>query len=111
MAEIAKRDLLGRDELESLVALALDEARALLAQLEAMETPPVEYMVRAYVELDRDRAFEWIHIAIDRHVTFLVGGLRTSIVYAELRKDPRWTEVMAHLEGEEAKGGAAGDVR
>jgi tetratricopeptide (TPR) repeat protein len=85
-----------------------DEARALLAQLEAMETPPVEPMVRAYVELDRDRAFEWIHIAIDRHVTFLVVGLRTSITYAELRKDPRWAEVMAHLEAEEAKGRGRG---
>ena len=28
--------------------------------------------------------------------------MRTSIVYAELRKDPRWAEVMAHLEAEEA---------
>jgi hypothetical protein len=73
-----------------------------------METPLVEPMVRAYVELDRDRAFEWIHIAIDRHVIGVVGALRTSILYAELRKDPRWAEVMAHLEAEEAKGRVGG---
>ena len=65
-------------------------------------------MVHAYAELDTDRAFEWIHKAIERHITSVIGLLRVSPVYAELRKDPRWDEVMRRLEAEEAKG-RAGD--
>jgi TolB-like protein/tetratricopeptide (TPR) repeat protein len=85
-----------------------DEARELLAELEALDEPPVESMVWAYAELDTDHAFDWIHKAIERHISSVIGLLRVSPVYSELRKDPRWDEVMRRLEAEEAKG-RAGD--
>jgi hypothetical protein len=84
------------------------EARQLLTQLEAIDNPPVEAMVYAYAELDTDRAFEWIHKAIERHITGVIGVLRLNPVYSELRKDPRWDDVMRRLEAEEAKGRSAG---
>jgi hypothetical protein len=88
------------------------EARQLLEQLESIDNPPVEHMVHTYAsldkELDRARAFEWIHTAIERHNMTVVGLLRVSSIYSELRKDPRWNEVMRHLEAEEAKGRSAG---
>jgi hypothetical protein len=86
----------------------LSEARVLLAQLEAMSDPPIEPMVDAYAALDKDRAFEWIHRAIDRRASVVVLTLRLNPTYTELRKDPRWDDVMAHLEAEEAKGRSGG---
>jgi TolB-like protein len=86
----------------------LPEARVLLAQLEAMSDPPIVPMVDAYAALDKDRAFEWMHRAIDRRISNVVTTLRLSPTYTELRKDPRWDDVMAHLEAEEAKGRSGG---
>jgi adenylate cyclase len=83
-----------------------EEARQLLVKLEAIEHPPIAEMVAAYAQLDHDRAFEWIHTAIDRHVWALVFSLRVGPIFSELRQDPRWAEVMTHLETEEAKGRA-----
>lgn len=80
-----------------------EEAKALLARFEASDNPPVEQMVLGYEELDTARALKWIHEAIDRHNAPVVGSLRASRIHAKLRKDPRWAEVMAHLEAEEAK--------
>jgi TolB-like protein/Tfp pilus assembly protein PilF len=82
-----------------------EEAWQLLAQLEANEHPPIPTMVFAYAVLDHDRAFEWIHTAIERHIWPVVISLRVPI-YPKLREDPRWAEVMNHLESEEAKGRA-----
>jgi hypothetical protein len=73
-----------------------------------MSDPPMEAMVRAYAALDKDRAFEWMHRAIDRRISNVVTTLRLSPTYTELRKDPRWDDVMAHLEAEEAKGRSGG---
>jgi tetratricopeptide (TPR) repeat protein len=86
----------------------LSEARVLLAQLEAMSDPPIEPMVNAYAALDKDRAFEWIHRAIDRRIGPVVMTLRLNPTYTELREDPRWDDVIAHLEAEEAKGRSGG---
>jgi adenylate cyclase len=83
-----------------------EEARQLLVKLEAIQHPPITAMVVAYAQLDHDRAFEWIHTAIDRHTWAIVLTLRTGPLFSELRQDPRWAEVMAHLESEEAKGRA-----
>jgi len=85
-----------------------DEARALLAELESLDDdPPVAAMVAAYTSLEQpDRAFEWIHKAIDRRIRAVIGTLRTRPDLSELRKDRRWREVMAHLEAEEAEGSA-----
>jgi TolB-like protein/tetratricopeptide (TPR) repeat protein len=83
-----------------------DEVRALLSQLEAMADPPITGMVLAYVALDDERVFEWLHRAIDHRINAIIAGLRLAPVFARLREDPRWHEVMAHLEAEEAKGSA-----
>ncbi len=81
-----------------------DEAYQILAPLERLEHPPIDAMVFAYTALGDDRVFDWIHAAIDHHITNIVNTIRTGTIYSEeLRKDPRWAEVMAHLE-EEAKG-------
>jgi DNA-binding winged helix-turn-helix (wHTH) protein/TolB-like protein/tetratricopeptide (TPR) repeat protein len=84
----------------------VDEARALLARMEATENPQVMHMVHGYAQLNRTKAFEWIHEAIERHVLAIITFLRVNPTYSELRTDPRWNEVMAHLEAEEAKGAA-----
>jgi TolB-like protein len=84
-----------------------EEARRFLAEgLAAVKDPPIEPMVNAYAQLDHDRAFEWIHKAIDHHIWGVVEGLRSSPVLSEMRNDPRWEAVVAHLESEEAKGRA-----
>ena len=80
------------------------EARVLLAELEAVESPLEAAMVDGYAALGDERAFDWIHKAIDRHVIAVTGVLRTHPYYSELRKDRRWEEVMAHLEAEETEG-------
>jgi TolB-like protein/Tfp pilus assembly protein PilF len=83
-----------------------DEANQILAHLERLEHPPIDAMVFAYAALGDDRVFEWIRTAIDDHVWIVVGTLRANPLFSELRKDPRWAEVMKHLESEEAKGRA-----
>jgi len=83
-----------------------DEARQLLAELEAFDLPPIEALVQAYAGLGDERVFESIHAAIDRHIWTLVLTLRSSPIFSAQRKDPRWAEVMKHLESEEAKGRA-----
>ena len=89
-------------------ALALvgrtEEARQLLADLESLESPPIELLVVAYAALHDDRAFALIHRAIDQHVWGIVAQLRLNPVYSELRQDARWAEVMKHLEAEESRG-------
>jgi TolB-like protein/tetratricopeptide (TPR) repeat protein len=81
-----------------------DEARQLLAPFETLDDPPPAVMAYGYVGLNNDRAFEWIHKAIDRHNWGVINWLRFSRLFDELRSDPRWAGVMAHLEAEEAKG-------
>lgn len=81
-----------------------DEARVLLARQQATKNPPVLHIVHGYAALNSPQAFEWIHEAIDRHVMAVVLFLRVNPIYAELRRDPHWNEVMAHLEAEEVKG-------
>ena len=83
-----------------------EEARQLLIVLEGLEQPPIPVMAGVYAVLGDDRAFDWIHRAIDRHIGWTTSTLRVDPFYSELRKDPRWNEVMTHLEAEEAKGSA-----
>jgi tetratricopeptide (TPR) repeat protein/TolB-like protein len=80
------------------------QAQELLGELESLKPPPIEPMVLAYAALGDERVFEWIHKAIDQRIWGIVGTLRVHPVFSELRNDPRWTEVMAHLEAEEAEG-------
>jgi predicted nucleic acid-binding protein len=82
-----------------------DEANQILATLQRLEHSPIDAMVFAYAALGDDRVFDWLHAAIDHHIAVIVTTIRTAQTYSEeLRKDPRWAEVMAHLESEEAKG-------
>jgi DNA-binding winged helix-turn-helix (wHTH) protein/TolB-like protein len=78
----------------------VEEARARLARLEAMDDPPVQDMVYAYMVLEDPRAFEWLHTAIDRHIGPIVPFIRVLPLYSELRKDRHWNEVLAHLDSE-----------
>ena len=61
-------------------------------------------MAYGYAGMHDDRAFEWIHTAIDRHAWPVIQYLRLHPIFADLQKDPRWVEVMKHLESEEAQG-------
>ena len=81
-----------------------EEAREILTALEGLEQPPITWMAETYAALGDARAFDWIHTGIDRHIIWVTQTLRASPVYSELRADPRWAEVMAHLEAEEAIG-------
>jgi tetratricopeptide (TPR) repeat protein/TolB-like protein len=80
-----------------------DEARALLERLEAMDDPPLEHIVYGYAALRDPRAFEWIHRAIDHHVVSTVPFIRVNPVFSGLYDDPRWAEVIEHLDAEEAE--------
>ncbi len=82
-----------------------EEALELLAAAGSgdRELPP-EAMGAAYAALGDERAFDYLHEGIDRHLSGIVGGLRVGPVYLPLHQSPRWDEVMAHLEAEEAKG-------
>jgi TolB-like protein/tetratricopeptide (TPR) repeat protein len=81
-----------------------DEAKQILATLERLEHPPIDAMVSAYAALGDDRMFDWIHTAIDHRTITVVSVLRADPRFSEARRDPRWAEVMKHLESEEAKG-------
>lgn len=84
-----------------------EEARATLAWLESLDSPPIGTVVYGNaVLMNTSRAFESIHQAIDRRIYETISGLRLNPVFSELRKDSRWEEVMRHLEAEEAKGRA-----
>ena len=85
-----------------------EEARQLLALIEALERPPITILVQAYAALGDDRAFDWIHQGIEEHHENVTMMLRTNPVFADLRKDPRWNQVMSHLLAEEAKGRGSG---
>jgi hypothetical protein len=63
-------------------------------------------MAETYAQLGDDRAFDWIYSAIDRHINSAIWRLRANPAYSALRTNPRWAEVMSHLEAEEAKGSA-----
>jgi tetratricopeptide (TPR) repeat protein len=82
----------------------LDEARAVLKELEGTESPPVVPMIYAYTAFDDERVFDWLHKAIDERAIEIIVGLRMNPAFARLRHDGRWDDVMAHLEAEEAKG-------
>ncbi len=81
-----------------------DEARRLLDGLDQQSRRGLAFLVMGYAVLDHDRAFAWIHEAIDQHIAAVVYGLRSNPGYAALRQDPRWTRVMTHLESEERQG-------
>ena len=83
-----------------------EEARQLIAEFEALEQPPMLAlwaMVAAYAALDHDRAFDLIHVALDRHSIPVITTLRWDPRYSEMRQDARWARVMRHLEAEEAR--------
>jgi DNA-binding winged helix-turn-helix (wHTH) protein/TolB-like protein/tetratricopeptide (TPR) repeat protein len=84
-----------------------EEALQIIGALEALADPPIEPLAFAYAVLGDQRAFGLIHQGIDRHIAGIVNTLRLSPVYSQLRKDPRWNAVMAHLEAEEAIGSVA----
>jgi hypothetical protein len=60
-------------------------------------------LVNAYAASHDDRAFALIHRGIDQHMWDIVSGLRVNPLYSQLRQDPRWADVMKHLEAEEAR--------
>jgi len=98
----------GRPILAGMLAVLgrTQEARKNLVALERLEQPPTNLMAETYAQLGDDRAFDWIHSGIEQHIGLVIWLLRTNPAYAALRDDPRWAEVMAHLEAEEAKGSA-----
>jgi tetratricopeptide (TPR) repeat protein len=81
-----------------------EEAQQIIAALEVLADPPIEPLVNVYAALGDERAFRLIHEAIDRHVAAIVNTLRLGPIFSQLRTDPRWKDVMTHLESEEAKG-------
>ncbi len=79
----------------------------MVKELENLEKPSLTTMTLAYATLgDYDRAFHWIHRAIEEHA--VLSLLRLDPRFTAMRADPRWEEVIRHLEEEEARG-RAGD--
>jgi hypothetical protein len=73
-----------------------------------LSTTDTAILALAYLTLgDTAKAFEQLHRAIDVRDQTTLMGLRTLRGWAPLRGDPRWLELMQHLESEEAKGAAA----
>ena len=85
----------------------ITEAEEVSRDLENMPFPNYPVAVYTYVALgNHDKAFEWMHGAIDARYGDLVQGIRCDPRYSEMRQDSRWVELMQHLEREEAAGQA-----
>jgi len=80
----------------------IEAARDIAAGVIASEHPSPIPAIFIFAGLEDDRVFDVIHDAIDRH-TSVVEFLRLSYIFAPQRTDPRWAEVIAHLEREEAR--------
>jgi hypothetical protein len=66
-----------------------EEARRLIAGIEALEEPPMLTlwaMVTACAALDHDQAFELIDTGLDRHCIAVIISLRWDQRYAEMRE-------------------------
>ena len=84
----------------------VDEAREMLRDLEALDAPQAWSLVPAYIALgEHDKAFEWLRRSVEER-TVATSFIRIDPIYMELHQDPRWAELMAHLEREEAVGQA-----
>ena len=82
----------------------VDEARKMLQEMEAMKDPNPMLIIPAYVALsEHEKAFEWLHRAIEERIALVLQFLRVDSIYDELRKDPRWDEVINHLEKVESQ--------
>ena len=79
----------------------------MVKELENLEKPSLTTMTLAYATLgDYDRAFHWLHRAVDEHAATVLSLLRLDPTFTAMRADPRWEEVIRRLEEEEARGGA-----
>ena len=112
-AEAALDDLqatLGPESKRSIADLVasvgrIEEARQMVKELENLEKPSPRTMTLAYATLgDYDRAFRWVHRAVEEHAAVVLQSLRLDTTFTAMRGDPRWEEVIRHLEEEEARG-------
>ena len=81
----------------------VDEAREMLRDLEALDAPQAWSLVPAYIALGEcDKAFEWLRRSVEER-TVAISFIRIDPIYRELHQDPRWAELMAHLERVESQ--------
>jgi tetratricopeptide (TPR) repeat protein len=81
------------------------EARQLVEKIDPESGTNSGLLYLAYYSIgDRDRAFEWLHKAIDDRNQFLLEYIRIENAepFLGLRNDVRWSEVIQHLERVEA---------
>jgi len=88
------------------------EARHMLGELQRQKFvhPTPVFFAHLYLD-DRDEAFEWLLKAIDVRDGILISTIRSHPYFERLRGDPRWRQVIAYLEQEEAKGRAVNRQR
>ena len=80
------------------------EARLLLKELEAGANVPPSVLIHGFTALGMfDRAIASLHRAIDERSIVVVATLRLNPAYDEMRDDPRWDEIMRHLNDEETR--------
>ena len=73
----------------------------MLHELEALDKPQPWLVIPAYAALgEYDKAFEWLHHVVEEH-NVVLWLIRIAPIFDELRRDPRWAELMVHLEREE----------
>lgn len=79
-----------------------DEGLQVIEALKRSPTPSAVEMAFALRHVDYDATFDLLHECIDSHAPSVISGLRSDPVWKNLSQDPRWAEVIAHLEREEA---------
>jgi tetratricopeptide (TPR) repeat protein len=84
------------------------EAREIAESLLKLDPPPLDVVIFTLAALGDEQVFDLIPEAIDRRLQ-VTTVMRMSGFNHNLVDHPRWDEVMAHLEAEEAKG-AAGEI-
>jgi TolB-like protein/Tfp pilus assembly protein PilF len=75
----------------------MDEAREIVAQLEALEVPPAWQLAGMHAGLgQKDEAFRWLELAYEAHNQY-VPFTRVWPSFASLRDDPRYLDLLRRM--------------
>lgn len=81
-----------------------DAARDLLATLEAAAQPlPPISAALIYAGIDPERAWPLLEASVDAGAGFVAAYVRLSPLFADLRRDPRWTGLIERLDARVAE--------
>ena len=105
IADASGGNLVGLLSMPLVEADRLDEAEKIYVELSGREGVLPWLLYLSALPVDRDAAFRSLHETIDHPFSGgIVSYIRIASGLDELRADPRWTDVIRHLEAKEAEG-------